>query len=262
MPNYTIPEYIRTQILNGATKQLETRAAYAQANFPLAQEEVQSILLEDATTSTLRDLALRGVTALPRTNEAWMYFTMEATGLPRGVGVKIHTPRSMYYGTRQTAFCYSNTTEVNMDWMSKFNIYDPSRLSQDRHEALLAWIAHALRERRLQEMTRWVVKYLLQNKHVPTSGHLLVRAPALALFVTDKDWKSKLQNPPTRNQKLYQWEGNTAPAPFTKLLPAAMNVLTASTLLTDYTAPTDVPTATIEAWQKHEGEYNFPGAFQ
>lgn len=252
MPNFKLNDGVKSDIRGVVNLILDRRVAYAQDAFPLTAAQVQHALMaEDALIMLwrLNDMDIRG---LPRKTTASLVINDTTPGITRAVGVYVYTPEPIFcdvdwnfYGDEYEA---KNITNPRL-------IFDPTKFDDTTVAAVAKWVNGVVREKRLQEMVRWLVDRMLKH-HLPTTGHLLVRWPSLATLVKDPLWKGRLRNPPVRNRQ-YQWDKVLPPNDLAPLMKAAEAVLLGGDMLAPYESDKEVTRATVQQWQRLDTDRKF-----
>lgn len=275
MPNYPmswrIQEYLTTQV-----RVLSERPCAQVRNlFPLDAEEVQQLVLDEATCSELQSLVNRGVQTIHKPNELRVCFMgrsseskLKIPELRRSTVVRVSSRRPAAWFVKY-ATNYGIHGEIRFDAaQDHYIVADISVLPEYRRIILIKWLEQALRQERIKEIAVEVAAKIIKQ-HAATSTHLQVLFPALCNIIEidektgrhDREylskWKEKLRNPA---RSLYNYMPEPwVEATYKPLFPVVEAAVNAGRLIGKDVAPDmNKLQAKVEFWERLPGDVKFP----
>ncbi len=249
MPNFKLGSTVREHITARAKHLTNRRLDYAKGDFPLTTAGVQCALIEPHTLSLIHQLKGQGYLQTPEVTDTTVLLSCrEFPLLLRSVALNmilpeaIHTPKPVHWHAYSDVLSNEprNSNANTSSLLTFLELDDADRA------AVTKWANGVVRELRLQEITIWAVKGVLEN--CQGSSHVLAAWPMLATLVSDPFWKNRFRQP---TRKLTPYAPSTQLVEkFGKAMQAAEVVLTGAELLEDYKHPPGTIHASIGAWER------------
>jgi len=263
MPNWQLNDNVKTFLRQRAERLCQRTLDYAFSDFPLDHEDVQMAALSRDTVETMGRLAKQKV-SLPSYAEARFGFQRgQLPGLLRGTIVRLKLRTPIYLRTepdnymRTLSFTPGASGYVHLD-------FEQEPLPEEKQKALVAWLNRAVRQKRMTEITNFVVRDVV-NAHAETCAHLHRMWPTLATLINDVEgtgyhlarsqdrlwhdtWRDRL-HAVHRPLAIYE-PAATVMDQLRPLMKLADTVLAAGMMLTPYDHTQEPIVATVEYWEK------------
>lgn len=249
MPNYKLSSAVKEEIVDHAVRLTERRVTYAMSDFPLTVATLQYRLMRDDQLKLLHELEGTGYQLMAKTNNFMVGIVRgDLTPVMRSAAVELWLPECVHVPRNTWANFYATTLEPNdvRDTSKVHHLMLHSVNDANEIQALVKWTNAAVREKRLQEITLYAVKKVLEMCN--STAHLLSAWPMLATLVEDTAWRSRLRHPP---KGLHKWAPPSREfMPLVKAIKAAEVVLTSAQMTEDYKYEPGVTRAHVKAWER------------
>lgn len=269
MPNYKIPPGLRDHMINRAGVLAAKRVDLAHQDFPLTFDEVQDALMPEAQRKTIKKLIQDGIETFG-TSAGVKFVAPKTHGIERAASVKVQGTKDFFF-FKQAQWAYYSTQHAFADAeLSRSDYYlDTEILSPEKQQALAAWVNNAVRERRMEAVTKSIVAWFLKSgcevEH-PTAAHVMARWPTLAMLVEgqqkhyrygDRDermHKARFREVPPKLDKWGWRRDDQEYLKRKKMIQVADMVLTSAAMLPEFEAPKDRLVAAVNNYEKFPGE--------
>ena len=274
MPNWELTHKVKEVLRNRANFLAKRTLDYAQGDFPLSVETLQSMVLERDIVDDLTRIKSRGVRTITEAqNIRLAVLTDDHPNLRRGAVLTIRLPRPIFVPYMTDGYLGNSSTYTFSKRDKRYLLPDLDRqpVPEETRMVFYDWVSRAIRQYRLTRLVQSISNEIL-NEHAKTCAHLRRFWPTLATLINDiegaglninwrndtdfhKMWKDRFHS---QRRPLGLYEPNPeARKKFAPLIHAADTVLTAGLLLAPYEANDSKVNAAIEAWQKIEGDGPF-----
>lgn len=248
MPNYNLGSRITTEIQSAAAKCVDNYVKHQANGFPMDATAIETAIMKPSHLTTLRELENDGLDNIPHSNDIAVHLARDyMSELQRACIVTLSLPYPVF--VPRASGCYGNANTISDDRLKTTLRLDAGVLTDERREALAVWANRAVRGRRARRMAVIAVQHAL--KACTSTGAIMATWPLIGQFgSTDKLWRDRFRNPPTR---LASYVREMDP----KLREAATQILLTAQMLPEWTHEPGTVLAEIKAWERLPNDPDF-----
>jgi hypothetical protein len=263
MPNFKLSDTVRKHIKDRATEFAGRARQYAEADFPMEVHQVQMAVMEPHLIQACRELYDSDVHTIRKHDRIRMVFLREQfPGLKRSASVVLDLPDAIFV-RRATNYGISQIDFEDPDASANYIIPLNAGLAMCDRQEITHWLNHAVRARRLEQLTTESVDYIMDHREfAKTTAHLHYLWPNLIRLINRRAghdisrYLDRAQHLP-RYRKPYLPPALLAKT-YAPIIQAADGVLMKGMELPKFDEDYKVVRACVEQWEQKEGDPRFP----